>query len=166
MLILYKKINAFILGESQGAVAIFYEDTMKWHRSSPQMPITATDVMIWVFKMAEDVLHIIEDKMNKERRENKEKERERESIFDDWGTERTFIVVNVCGWIALLYLLFPLSLFLSCVHYTSQCSGSKSVRTFVVVMVTVIKSWLGLGCWESDRENERKRGRSRRIRKK
>lgn len=66
--------------------------------------------------------------------------RKRESIFDDRGTERTFIVVNVCGWMVLLYLLFPLSLFLSCVHYTSQCSGSKSVRTFVVVMETGIKS--------------------------
>ncbi len=64
----------------------------------------------------------------------------RESIFDDRGTERTFIVVNACGWMVLLYLLFSLSLFLSYVHYTSQCSGSKSVRTFVVVMVMGIKS--------------------------
>lgn len=77
---------------------------------------------------------------NSEKSERGEKERERESIFDGRGTERTFIVVNVCGRLALLYLLFPLSLFRSCVHYTSQCSGSKSVRTFVVVMVTGIKS--------------------------
>lgn len=77
---------------------------------------------------------------NEERKEEKIRQKRESSIFDDRGTERTFIVVNVCGWIALLYLLFPLSLFLSCVHYTSQCSSSKSVRTFVVVMVTGIKS--------------------------
>lgn len=38
------------------------------------------------------------------------------------------------------FTFFSLFISLSCAHYTSQCSGSKSVRTFVVVMVTGIKS--------------------------
>lgn len=47
--------------------------------------------------------------------------RKRESIFDDRGTERTFIVVNVCGWMVLLYLLFPLSIsFLCALHLSMQ----------------------------------------------
>lgn len=47
------------------------------------------------------------------------------------------------GWVSSLS--FSLSLW----GFTSHCSASKSVRTFVVVMETDIKRWLDC-CWNKD----------------
>lgn len=61
------------------------------------------------------------------------------NLFHDGGTRCTFIDAGFLGgWVALS-LSLPHALTLSLRGFTSHCSARKSVRTFVVVMVTDIK---------------------------
>lgn len=66
------------------------------------------------------------------------------------------LLVKVFEWVALsllsslsFSLALTLTLTLSLWGFTSHCSASKSVRTFVVVMVTDIKRWLNWS-WNKD----------------